>query len=156
MDKAQLSEFIIKPTLKKIPKGFTEESVMAIEMIIAHESFKGKYIKQIGGGPALGLIQMEPETHNDTWKHGDSIWDNALKVGIVNNYDHQNKIHPTPDRLIYDLSYNVFMARQRLFMKKGALPSSPGYMSMYLKENWNTVFGKADSYSYLNDWKEWQ
>ncbi len=32
---------------------------------IAQESAYGKYRKQIGGGPGLGIVQMEPTTFND-------------------------------------------------------------------------------------------
>lgn len=155
MNKHQLTEYVIKPTLSKMPLGLTDESVMAVEMIIAHESSRGKYIHQISG-PALGLGQIEPATHNDTWKHGDSIWLNALAMGIVSESDYKHKTHPKPERMIYDLSYTVFMIRQRLFMKPEKLPSSAGAMSIYLKKHWNTVLGKANDYSYLNDWKDWK
>lgn len=155
ISKSQLTELVIVPTLKKIPKGLTDESLLAVQMIIAHESARGRYLKQING-PALGLIQMEPVTHNSVWKFGDSVWDNALKLGIITTHEYNNKLHPKPERLIYDLVYNVFMARQRLFMKPSKLPKSPARMSMYLKENWNSSSGKASDYSYFDDWKKWR
>ena len=34
---------------------------------IAHESHLGQYRRQIGGGPALGIAQMEPATLHDCW-----------------------------------------------------------------------------------------
>ena len=78
MDKKQLTELIIIPTLKEIPKGYSEEAVMAIQMIIAHESCGGKYIAQTKG-PALGVIQMEPFTHDQVWKF------NTKQCGVIKN-----------------------------------------------------------------------
>ena len=155
MNKEQLVNLVIVPTLKKIPKGYTPESKMAVTMIVAHESARGHYLKQMSDGPALGIIQMEPATHNDVWKYGDSIYDNALQLGIISMADYSYKSHPKPDRLIGDLVYNVFMARQRLFMKKEKLPSTELEMANYLKRHWNSIHGAATSNSYLNDYFSW-
>ena len=155
MNRIQLEHLIAKPTLEKIPKGYSDEALLAFMMCVAHESRRGEYIKQING-PALGLIQMEPTTHNSTWKFGDSIWDNALLLGIITQDDYDNKRHPKPERLLYDLVYNVFMFRQRMFMKPEKIPKGPSQISSYLKEHWNSIHGSAGGYSYLNDWKEWK
>jgi hypothetical protein len=126
---------------------------MAIQMIIAHESNGGEYIAQ-ARGPALGPIQMEPETHDDVWKHGDSIWKNAVKLGIITRTDKLLKKHPDSYRLVYDLRYNVFMARQKLFMAQGALPLNADDMSVYLKKHWNGG-GEATPIKYHNDFLRW-
>ena len=155
MNKKQLLNYVITPTLVEIPKGCTPESELAIIMIIAHESRRGVYIKQVGNGPALGMIQMEPLTHDDTWKYGDSIWTNAMNMGIITPQQKSSGIHPFAERLIYDLRYNVFMARQRLFMKPGALPKDVALLSQYLKQHWNSTSGDADDDSYMIDYGLW-
>ncbi len=154
MNRVQLQREIITPMLNEIPKGLTRESLLAVTMIIAHESRRGEFICQVGG-PALGVIGMEPETHNSTWKWGDSIWDNAHNAGIISDDEWRRNIHPPAERLIYDLRYNVFMCRQRLFMKFEALPSDMVSMSIYLKRNWNSVMGAATNKSYLEDYELW-
>jgi hypothetical protein len=153
MNKQQLTDLVIIPTLKEIPHGHTDAAVMANQMIIAHESTGGKYIAQTKG-PALGIHQMEPRTHDDTWNHGDSIWKNAVLLGIITKYQRLMKIHPNAERLIYDLRYSVFMARQKLFMAKGALPDNAYDMAVYLKKHWNGD-GKATPEKYLNDFAGW-
>ena len=140
MNKKQLTELVIVPTLKEIPKGFSDSAVLAIQMIVAHESCCGEYIAQTRG-PALGIIQMEPATHDDVWKHGDSIQRNAELLKIVTPGLGVKNI-PSSSRLVYDLRYNVFMARQKLFMALGALPNTSEAMAKYLKINW-TGPGKA-------------
>jgi len=64
MNKEQLVNLVIIPTLKEIPKGLSAESVLAITMIIAHESLRGNFLKQMGSGPGLGLGNIEPITHD--------------------------------------------------------------------------------------------
>lgn len=153
MNKDQLTDLVIIPTLNEIPKGYSPEAVLACLMIISHESLRGECLKQVGG-PALGLIGMEPETHNDVWKHGDSIWANAKALGIITPEQYKVHIHPTAKRLIYDLRYNVFMARQKLFMNTDPLPKYPGDMARYLKKYWNGD-GKATATKYHSDYMFW-
>ncbi len=144
-------------TLKQLGL-YSERATMAIAMIVAHESDKGKYLKQIGGGPALGVIQMEPETHYNVWKHCDNIKHYADILGI----DHcqlslsstQQKIN-SASPLIYDLRYNVFMARMMLIMDPNPLPYDAYSMSRYLKRCWNTHLGAATSDDYYNAWSSW-
>lgn len=143
MNKTQLTDLVIIPTLNEIPYGFSDAAVLAIQMIIAHESCGGDYIAQMTG-PALGVIQMEPFTHDDVWQYGDSIKNNAVLLGISQ----------CVGQLVYDLRYNVFMARQKLFMAKGALPNDPAEMAKYLKLNWNGD-GKATPEKYHQDYCNW-
>jgi hypothetical protein len=154
MNKKQLRELIVEATLHRIPL-YSDEAVLAIMMIIAHESKKGAYIKQLGNGPALGLIQMEPETHASVWKEGDSVWKNALFAGIISRQEYGAKLSPPATRLIHDLNYNVFMARQRLFMKPEKLPTTTEEMSVYLKKHWNSAAGKATNTSYQKAYETW-
>jgi len=160
MKKSQLENMIVKPTLNEIPKGFAEPAGLAVMMIIAHESKRGEYIHQLGNGPALGMIQMEPNTHDSVWTYGASVWDNALKLGIITKEQMRHSEHPPAERLLYDLRYNVFMARQRLFMKIPPLPDLEGLpqlnaMSDYLKQHWNSVLGAATDHSYSDDYMKW-
>lgn len=157
MDRAQLIRYIIRPVLRRIPKGYSAEAELAIIMIIAHESKRGTFIKQVRG-PAMGLIQMEHKTHETVWKYGGSVWKNALSLGIITFWQYCRRKHPESNRLIHDLKYNTFMARQRLFMKPEALPSAdkPREISRYLKKHWNTIHGSADNESYFDDWKLWR
>ena len=153
MNKQQLTDLVIIPTLKEIPSGYSPEAVMAIQMIIAHESSGGEYLAQTNG-PALGIIQMEPATHDDVWRWGDSVIRNAKLLGFIPNDDEGFTFFPDATRLIWDLRYNVSMARQKLFMDDGALPNNPENMAVYLKKHWNG-YGKATADKYYNDFIGW-
>lgn len=156
MNRNQLVNLVIKPTLCAIPKGHTPVSVMAIEMIIAHESNGAEYISQLNNGPAAGIIQMERLTHESVWRYGDTVWANALLIGIITREEFKAQEHPPFDRLLYDLRYNIFMARQRLFMKTECFPNDAVEMSAYLKKHWNSVGGAANNDSYFNAYLRWK
>jgi hypothetical protein len=134
----QLRDLITR-ILKEIPHGYSEDAVELLMMIAAHESNLGTYLSQ-ANGPALGIFQIEPITHDDTWENGDSICDNAQLLGI----------ECAVEKLEYDLRYQIFMARQKLFMVSEAIPSNCMAMKMaeYCKKYWNTEHGKATAYDY--------
>ncbi|QBQ71169.1 putative endolysin [Shewanella phage S0112] len=148
----QLRDKVLIPTLKEMPKGAADNSVSIILLLIAHESRGGTYLKQIGRGPGLGMIQMEPETYQDTWEHGDSIRDNAMKMGIILS---KNEVPPV-SRLFWDLRFNIFMARQKLYMAPPALPQAEDLhgQGRYLKKYWNGP-GKATPLDYVDAYRWW-
>ena len=60
--------YIIRPTLQKI-NLWSEAAENLLLGTAAQESLLGTYLKQNGNGPALGIYQMEPNTHKDIWIH---------------------------------------------------------------------------------------
>ena len=61
---------LIEDTLKLLEPEikYTDDAINLVERTIAQESAYGKYRRQIGGGPALGISQIEPDTFNDLVK----------------------------------------------------------------------------------------
>lgn len=125
---------------------FKEEAVLAISMVIAHESKGGTFLYQTGNGPALGAIQMEGWVHDDTWKNCDNIQSYASRLG----YQAQDV-----DKLVYDLQYNILMARCRFIMDVAPFPKTAQEMSVYLKNYWNSGLGAATPDKYLEDYNAW-
>ncbi len=154
MNREQLQTLIVEPLYKRMKNGMS--GVDAFMMCVAHESKGGEYISQVGSGIAKGIIQMEDATHDSVWVNGDSIWDNAVNLGLISRVDWDKRIRPSADRLIYDLQYNAFMFRQFMFMQPCALPTDTWELAKYLKKYYNTDLGKARIddyfYSYI-DWK---
>lgn len=132
----------------------SDHCVELLSMLAAHESHGGKFRRQLisrGGklvaeGVARGLFGMEPETHDDTWQHCDSIAVRAKKHGIVKSQ---------PDRMIDDDRYAIFMARHKLLMDPNPLPKTPQSMAEYAVKKWNAG-GAASAEKYLNDWQQWR
>lgn len=122
----------------------SDACVELLAMICAHESLGGKHRKQIGG-PALGLFQIEPVTHNSVWNHSDSIRARAKRYSITEDVS----------KLESDDRYSIWVARHYLAMDKNPLPKTPEAMAAYCKSYWNRT-GKAAPEKYLNDWQAWR
>lgn len=123
----------------------SDHCVELLLMIIAHESSGGKHRRQIGGGPALGIYQIEPPTHNSIWDNSDTIHGRAVKFGIkrdLSQLEHNDK-------------YSTFVARHYLLMDKNPLPKTTEEMARYCKAYWNRT-GKATPEKYLNDYLRWK
>jgi hypothetical protein len=123
----------------------SDHCVELLAMIAAHESLGGKHRRQIGGGPALGLFQIEPTTHNSIWDNSDTIKSRAARFGIKEDVS----------RLETDDRYSIFVARHYLAMDVNPLPKTPEAMAAYCKSYWNRT-GKATPEKYLNDYRAWQ
>lgn len=128
----------ITETLKEM-NHYSTEAIELLLMIAAHESKLGKYRRQIGGGPALGIYQIEPDTHDSIWDNCDSIDKLANNMGIVRNVG----------SLVDDDRYSTFVARCYLLMDKNPLPKTPEAMAQYCKDYWNRT-GKATAQQYLD------
>jgi hypothetical protein len=131
-------------TLKDM-RAYKPEAVLAVSMIVGHESSGGKYLVQGNKGPARGIIQMEGWVHN-------SVWDNCDNILV---YASRLQIEEDVAKLEYDLRYNIFMARCRLIMDTNPLPLTERDMAKYLKRYWNSEGGKASAQKYQDDYSIW-
>ena len=146
----QLRELVIIPTLQYLNPviPYSIEAVDLLCMTAAHESLNGTYLKQIKG-PALGIYQMEPATHDD-------IWDNFLShrkilSQLVSGFD--------LDELVTDLKYATAMARVHYYRVPEALPKRKDtgpdsdyiyHLAKYAKRHYNTELGKATEDDYFD------
>lgn len=162
MDVKQFNELIVIPTLKGI--GLYSQS--AAELVLGtavYESGGLKYIKQLGKGPALGVCQMEPATHNDIWDNYlcykyDLAANILLQSGMdMRKYSENSFIKPYSDVLIYNLRYAVAMCRVHYRRRKEALPEAGDYanQAVYYKKYYNTDLGKGKISGYLRAYQKW-
>lgn len=149
-----LIEEIIRPVLKDI-NLYSLSVEKLIAGTIAQESLMGKYLVQ-NGGPAKGIIQMEPETHDDIHKnylkYTINLKSNIIKsCGIQEIYNNRT---PSSDFLIYNLRYCVCMCRAHYYRKSEALPDQDRIdeMARYWKDHYNTYLGKGKKTDFLENW----
>lgn len=62
----QLRTYVIEPVLRDLGL-YSASARELLVMTAAAESAGGDYLHQVGGGPACGIFQMEPATHDDIW-----------------------------------------------------------------------------------------
>jgi hypothetical protein len=141
---------IITPTLQKIGAWSTaaEELLLGTALMESDLTFR----RQLGNGPARGLFQMEPATHDD-------IWNNFLKyqpsfskaITALLSSPGANK-HAELEK---NDAYACAMARMQYRRKLSApLPAAGDVKAMaaYWKKHYNTILGAGDPTAYVTKW----
>lgn len=156
MDVNQFKDLIVVRTLEflepEIP--YSESAVNLLLLTWATESQGGKYIKQLGTGPALGIFQMEPATYRD-------IWQNYLSY----KPDLSDKLNglccalafPKGENMIGNLYYATAMARVHYRRSTYALPTAdnvPALAKMW-KTVYNTHLGKGTVDKAIADYRKY-
>lgn len=148
MNPQQLHDLIIKPTLQYMVENYySKESAFLLLCTAAIESDCGYYIKQING-PALGIWQMEPGTHDDTWLNCDALKYITL-ASMVRALRLSNSANPEND-LVNSPMYACAMARLKYSMDPNPLPKLTGDNNVdsrafydYYKRVYNTELGAS-------------
>jgi hypothetical protein len=121
-------------------------SPAAVELLMltaAVESKLGTYLEQVRG-PAIGIFQMEPRTHND-------IWDNYLRykaplvAALQKEVVYLPRYAPDPMVMRKNLAYAILMARIYYQRVPAPLPpaDNPQALAEYWKKYYNTHLGKG-------------
>jgi hypothetical protein len=132
----QLQSYVIVPTLVRLGL-YSDAAVNLLLLTCAQESEMGEYLKQING-PALGIYQMEPPTHDDIWNNY-LVYQLTLKQKVL-DIDKQNSIN-----LITNLAYATAMARIDYLREPAPLPTANDIQGLahYYKRYYNTDEGAA-------------
>lgn len=145
--KTQLKE-LIDETLKDI-NLHSEDATNLLLGTCAHESGLGKYIKQLGSGPALGIFQMEPNTFKD---HISNYL--KYKPGLVSSIKKACNIdYLTPDLLRYNLKFAICMSRIHYLRVKHPLPTELTGYAEYWKKYYNSVLGAGTEEEFIRNYK---
>ena len=150
LDPGQFTQHIIRPALEAIDLY----SKAAAELLLgtAIQESRLTYLVQLGDGPALGLFQMEPATHDD-------IWANFLvykpELGLkVNALTCHNR---SSEKLIWNLHYAAVMCRVHYYRVSEALPeaSDISRQAEYWKQHYNTPLGAGTEEEYMANWHKY-
>jgi len=140
VDVGQLRTLVIRPTLQDL--GLWSPSAENLVLGTGIHESRLKYLKQLGKGPALGLFQMEPFTHNDIWRT--HLWGKPLGTRVGNLIRPFNGIAPNAQELIWNLKYAAAMCRVHYFRIREELPESNALaLARYWKQYYNTALGKG-------------
>lgn len=131
---------VVQKALDKL--GLYSKSAETLLLLTcAQESLGGTYIKQ-PTGPALGIFQMEPATHESMWasqlpRRSDLVYKLLSSVYLSSK--------PPVEFLEYNLLYAAMMCRLKYFFVKEPLPAEGDIkaIAQYYKTYWNTILGAA-------------
>ncbi|BCE02925.1 hypothetical protein [Marinicellulosiphila megalodicopiae] len=142
MNLKQLKDEVIIPTLDFLDLN-SESAVNLLIGTVCAESAGGKDLKQLGGGPALGIYQMEPATHDDIFKnylaYKPELMSKVLCLSIVMGEGFTEGHR----QLVFNLVYATAMARIHYLRVKESLPRSTNVIALaeYWKKYYNTHKG---------------
>lgn len=147
----QFRELIVKSSLNDLLL-YSEDAEELLVFTCAVESLGGTYIHQVNG-PALGIYQMEPTTHNDIWQNY-ILLNNKLGLKLFNNFD-VNRM-PLESRLIYDMRYATAITRLFYLRIQEPLPCRDDVNAIwdYYKKYYNTIKGKAQKIESIKKYEE--
>lgn len=161
LDPRQLRDLAVRPALEHI--GLWSLAAEQLVMGTAAQESRLTYLAQVGGGPALGLWQMEPATHAD-------IWTNFLRY----RKDLRRRVSellvpgvpplaaavdlaiaPGPVALVLNLSYAAAMCRVHYYRSKAPLPAAGDVtgMAKRWKDSYNTAAGAGKPEEFIRNWR---
>lgn len=160
LDPRQLRDLVVRPALEHI--GLWSLAAEQLVMGTAAQESRLTYLAQVGGGPALGLFQMEPATHLD-------IWTNFLRFrkdlrrqvigllvpGVPSLAPVDLASPPGPMALVLNLSYAAAMCRVHYYRSKATLPEAgdvPG-MAARWKAVYNSEAGAGKPEEFIRNWR---
>lgn len=139
----------IRPALATLQAGgrAAEQLVLGTaiqESLLVHR-------RQLGNGPARGLFQMEPATHDDCWT-------NFLKFRTALAERVRHTLAPGQEPVATTLEVNdryaAAMCRVRYLRVPAAMPSADDIAAManYWKQHYNTPLGAGAPEEFLEKW----
>lgn len=138
MDAKQLREHIIKPVLN----GLEMYSEAAENLVFGTAAVESGllYVRQFNEGPARGLWQMEPATHDDIAKNWPSFNKYKEQVLLISGAS-----EISPANLEHNLKYACAFTRLHYWRKPVGLPAAEDVTSLghYWKQHYNTPLGKG-------------
>jgi len=159
MSAQEFLDDLISPSLGFMGGGYDSASARFLLLCTgAVESDLGRFNKQIGGGPALGPMQVEPDTGADIWINCDALHGPTDVLHFLWMFHSPNFLALGPaetNTLTEELKnclslpiYSVIMARLKYSMDPSALPVLTGDFDIdsdsfyqYYKRVYNTSKG---------------
>jgi len=158
----QLRLQVVEPVLRAI--GMGGEAAIRLMLGTAAVESRLRYLAQVGGGPALGIYQMEPATARDiVGRYLDQRQDIASRLS-----DALAPCAPAPRgwrhmpdgalcfRLAADLAFATALARVRYFWVPEPLPDASDVpaIARYWKRHFNTLGGAGTEAKFIDAYRE--
>lgn len=120
----------------------------------AQESFFGTCIRQLGGGPALGVFQMEPKTELDTWENylSTRYYRRTAMVKICGVFSYYNS-----GAMEWNLAYQTCMARLHYRRIPEPFPKSDDIegLGRYWDTHWNRNPEKGTVKEFVQNYRKY-
>lgn len=147
----QFRELVVRPTLEHLDLWSKAAENLLVGTAIQESGLK--FLKQKGNGPALGVFQIEPDTHTDVWVNylNNRAGQGELGRVIAHDFPRPNDYHGS---LVWDMAYATVIARVIYLRRPEPLPNAddvPG-LAAYWKQWYNTPLGKGTEEEFIKNY----
>lgn len=148
-----LLEDVVRPVLSHLDMNGLAAEQLVVGTAVHESTFNGDTrLRQVGGGPALGIYQIEPNTMND-------VWNNFLKYRPVLREKIEDLCSPFPNldqQLAGNLFYATAICRLVYYRQREPLPKANDLrgLAAYWKKYYNTVGGKGSPQDWLEHFNQ--
>jgi hypothetical protein len=155
IDPAQLLDHVIRPVLKEMGAWSIEAERLVLGTACA-ESECGRWLKQRGGGPALGIYQCEPATHQDCWvsylQFKPALARKVLRWSTSAGLGWPPEV-PEPSELTGNLFYATAICRVHYLRDPEKIPDTLMGQALAWKRCYNSFAGKGTVDGYIRQWQ---
>jgi hypothetical protein len=143
---------VVRPALDALQMGGRAAEQLVLGTAIQESLLTHR--QQLGDGPALGLFQMEPATHDDCWNNY-LKFRSALAEKVRKTLEAGQA--PVAQTLKVNDRYAAAMCRVRYMRVAQALPNQDDVNAManYWKQHYNTPLGAGTPQEFLNKWLQY-
>ena len=150
MDVDQFRHEIVRPVIRHMGLWSPAAENLLVGTAIVESGLR--YVRQLGGGPALGFFQMEPATHDDIWvrylSHREDLAEKASHYTGASVIDAQ--------RLVWNTGYACAMARVHYWRRPEPLPHEDDIdgLAAYWKQHFNTRAGAGKAVKFASQYRK--
>ena len=142
---SQMLALVIRPALEKLSLWSLSAEELVLGTAVVESGLT--YLKQHGDGPALGLWQVEPATHDDLYTNflnfRPELGSKLIELRAAGLSLDEN--------LATNLMYGAAVCRLCYYRKSDALPEAGDIegQAAFWKEHYNTIFGAGTVSKYV-------
>lgn len=153
IDPGHFRQYVVKPALTGINLWSQSAENLLVGTALAESRLK--WLHQVGGGPAMGVFQMEPRTHKDLWTN----WLRYRRGYLKYMQEHTRSLydlHSRLDLLHADLAYAALCCRLQYRRFREVLPDHHDVagLAQYWKTHWNTHEGDGKVETFVDLYEE--
>ncbi len=141
---------VIRPVIQQL--GMWSQAAENLLVGTAVQESGLRHLRQLNDGPARGLFQIEPATHDDVWENFLEYQDELrVKAAVL--------LAPAPpqiDQLVTNLGYACAIARLIYYRRPEPLPGADDIegLAHYWKRHFNTEAGAGTVPEFILNYRE--